>query len=240
MPPPSFTLIESAELNGIDPRAWLADVLAAAGYPMLRIHQLLPWPMVWIAQTSRLTAPFATCMMVRLVPRGSIARPRLADEIDVDRVDLEALDGFLMSDRIAAGQHDVSDLDGFLTGIAIGPELLLPSEWLPLIWGGQAPEFADEAEAKVIVGAVMGRYNEILRLIADDACEPIFWADRDGTLIAADWAEGFLQAIMLRADAWERLFKSKRDGGCFTPSSRSAAMRTAIRCWVSRRMTKTA
>ena len=25
----------------------------------------------------------------------------------------------------------LSDLDGFLTGIAVGPELILPSEWLP-------------------------------------------------------------------------------------------------------------
>jgi hypothetical protein len=25
---------------------------------------------------------------------------------------------------------------------------VLPSEWLPLVWGGEAPEFADESEAK--------------------------------------------------------------------------------------------
>ena len=42
----------------------------------------------------------------------------------------------------------LSDLDGFLSGIAVGPELVLPSEWLPLVWGGEAPEFADESEAK--------------------------------------------------------------------------------------------
>src|SRR6476620_3211727 len=110
----------------------------------------------------------------------------VADQVDSCRVDLEALEAFLMCDRAPADSMMLSDLDGFLTGIAIGPELLLPSEWLPLIWGGQAPEFADEAEAKVIVGAVMGRYNEILRQIADDACEPIFWARRGGTRIAAD------------------------------------------------------
>ena len=40
----------------------------------------------------------------------------------------------------------------------------------------------------------------------------MFWAGREGTLIAADWAEGFLQAIMLRTDAWKSLLKSKRDG----------------------------
>jgi uncharacterized protein len=63
----------------------------------------------------------------------------------------------------------------------------------------------------------MGRYNEILRQIADEDIDPVFWADRDGTLIAADWAEGFLQAVMLRADAWERLFKSKPDGWLLYP-----------------------
>jgi uncharacterized protein len=63
----------------------------------------------------------------------------------------------------------------------------------------------------------MGRYNEILRQIDHDAFDPIFWATRDGTLIAADWAEGFLQAIILRMDAWERLLKSKRDGLLLIP-----------------------
>ena len=111
----------------------------------------------------------------------------------------------------------LSDLDGFLTGIAIGPELVLPSEWLPLVWGGEAPEFADESEAKAVLGAIMGRYNEILRQIDHDTCDPIFWAARDSTLIAADWAEGFLQAIMLRMDAWDRLLKSKRDGQLLIP-----------------------
>jgi hypothetical protein len=29
------------------------------------------------------------------------------------------------------------DLDGFLTGIVVALELILPSEWLPAIWGGE-------------------------------------------------------------------------------------------------------
>ena len=138
-------------------------------------------------------------------------------EVPVDRVDLDALDGFLMSDRLPPESMMLSELDGFLTGIAVGPELVLPSEWLPLIFGGDAPEFADQDEAKTILGAIMGRYNEILRQIADDDLDLVFWVDRDGGLIAADWAEGFLQAIMLRADAWERLFKSRRDGQFLYP-----------------------
>ena len=38
-----------------------------------------------------------------------------------------------------------------------------------------------------------------------------------GTFIAMDWAEGFLQAIMLRADAWKPLFTSKQDGKLLFP-----------------------
>jgi transposase len=39
-----YTLIETAKLNGIDPRAWLADVLARLpGHPAQRIGELLPW-----------------------------------------------------------------------------------------------------------------------------------------------------------------------------------------------------
>jgi hypothetical protein len=49
-----------------------------------------------------------------------------------------------------------------------------------------------------------------------DEFDPIFWA-HNGTVIAVDWAEGFLHAIMLRMDAWDRLLKSKRDGQLLIP-----------------------
>jgi hypothetical protein len=39
-----FKLIETAKLCGVDPRVWLADVLARiADHPASRIHDLLPW-----------------------------------------------------------------------------------------------------------------------------------------------------------------------------------------------------
>lgn len=39
-----YTLIETAKLNDIDPRAWLADVLARLpGHPARAIDDLLPW-----------------------------------------------------------------------------------------------------------------------------------------------------------------------------------------------------
>jgi hypothetical protein len=39
-----YSLIVTAKLNDVDPRAWLADVLARiADHPIQRLHELLPW-----------------------------------------------------------------------------------------------------------------------------------------------------------------------------------------------------
>jgi transposase len=39
-----YTLIETAKLNDVDPRAWLAHVLARiADHPARRVAELLPW-----------------------------------------------------------------------------------------------------------------------------------------------------------------------------------------------------
>ena len=40
----AYTLIETAKLNGIDPQAWLTDVLdRIADHKINRIDELLPW-----------------------------------------------------------------------------------------------------------------------------------------------------------------------------------------------------
>ena len=40
-----YTLIETAKLTGVDPKAWLRDVLnrIAKGHPANRIAELMPW-----------------------------------------------------------------------------------------------------------------------------------------------------------------------------------------------------
>jgi hypothetical protein len=91
-------------------------------------------------------------------------------------IDLESLDRYLVSDHAPNNSMGLSDLDGFLTGIAIGPELIPPSEWLPVIWGDEEPEFVSEAELRSVLGTSMGRYIEITTCFGSDPseCEPIF------------------------------------------------------------------
>jgi hypothetical protein len=76
-------------------------------------------------------------------------------------IDLDALDDYLMSDHAPDDCMGLSDLDGFLTGVVVGPELILPSEWMPMIWGGDEHLFATEEEMRKVLGTIVGRYNEI-------------------------------------------------------------------------------
>jgi uncharacterized protein len=120
-------------------------------------------------------------------------------------VDLDRLNEYLLSDRSPSECMDVSQLDGFLAGVVIGPEQITPSEFLPVVWGGAQPEFADAAEAEAVLGTILGRYNEIAESL--DATPPhyapVFWQDHAGNSITEDWAVGFMQAVSLRSDAWE-------------------------------------
>jgi uncharacterized protein len=131
---------------------------------------------------------------------------------DTPRIDLEALDSYLLSDLSPDDCMLLSDLDGFLTGIVIGPELVPPSEWLPVIWGGDEPEFESVKQAQTIIGTIMGRYNEIVADMSGDAgtFDPIFWEGPDETVIVTDWAAGFLDAVALRRNSWEPLFNHRR------------------------------
>jgi uncharacterized protein len=140
----------------------------------------------------------------------------LLDDAIADDDNLAMLDAFL-ADRVDDDGLMLCDLDGFLTAIAIGPELILPSEWVPLIWGANAPVFESADEAQQVLGAVMDRYNAILLALARDPStyEPILRANDDGELIAKDWAEGFLMGLALRRDAWEPMLES--DGMTLMP-----------------------
>jgi uncharacterized protein len=127
------------------------------------------------------------------------------------RIDLDALDDYLMSDHAPDNSMGLSDLDGFLTGIVVGPELILPSEWLPLIWGGDEPEFQTEDEMRTVLGTIMGRYNEIVTCLDSEPenFEPIFLVGPEDEVIASDWAAGFLDAVALRSNAWEPLIAQR-------------------------------
>jgi uncharacterized protein len=94
-------------------------------------------------------------------------------------IDLDALDEYLLSDHAPDNCMGLSDLDGLLTGIVVGPELILPSELLPVIWGGEQPKFETEDEMRTVLGTIMGRYNEIAACFNGDPDESSRSSGRD-------------------------------------------------------------
>lgn len=134
-------------------------------------------------------------------------------------VDLGVLDDFLASDRAPGDCMQLSELDGFLTGIAIGPRLIMPSIWLPIVWGDDAPAFEDLQQANQLLGIMMRRYNEIIRL-ADEgpgAYQPVFVANETGEMCPSDWAVGFIQSMSLCQDDWEPLVTDPDAGTLIAP-----------------------
>ena len=106
---------------------------------------------------------------------------------------------------------DLSELDGFLAGLIVGPELIPPSEWLPVVWNGEEPDFITEAEAEAVLGAIMRRYDDIAASLDGDVSTymPIFWEHDDGTPIVEDWAYGFMHAVSLRTEAWDAVLRDE-------------------------------
>ena len=108
----------------------------------------------------------------------------------------------------------LSDLDGFLHGIACSPVLIFAEEWMVVALG--APE---DALPEEIVRTVASRYAEICKGLAlgPPEVEPVFWQNADGDVIAMDWCEGVMQAVGLRPRNWLRLTESGTHGQLMTP-----------------------
>ena len=100
---------------------------------------------------------------------------------------------------------DLSELDGFLAGLVAGPETVPPDEWLAEVWDNEEPDYADETEQEAVEQAIFERYAAIeAGLDANPlAYTAILWQDEAGTTVAEDWAAGFMQAVSLRAKAWQ-------------------------------------
>ena len=119
---------------------------------------------------------------------------------------LQRLDDFLVSQAVADDAFMLSNLDGFLAGIALSPEPIEPSEWWPVIWGSEEPVFRDDKEAGAVVNLIMDHYADIERQLENRSYRPIFDLDIDDSMLWEIWIEGFAAAVRLREAAWWQSF----------------------------------
>lgn len=100
-----------------------------------------------------------------------------------------------------------SQLEGYLAGIVVCPDLIMPSEWLPLIWDaegqGDGPVFQSAKQAEKLTSLVMEHYNAITADIGAGRFAPVFDVDtRNDDVLWEIWIDGFETAMRLRPKSW--------------------------------------
>ena len=113
----------------------------------------------------------------------------------------------------------LSELNGYLCGIAICPEAIGEDEWLPEIWDGASSTdsgtFQSENQAEAFKSAVRTYYKSVVDELNAQNFQPIYDMDGDpetgtgsGEIIWELWILGFTRAFDLRPDAWNTFLES--------------------------------
>jgi len=113
----------------------------------------------------------------------------------------------LDEELLALGEETMllEELDGFIAGLLVCPDLIKPGEWLPIIWNrdstDQQPAFEDLDHVNRVLGLVMEHYNSVARTLMErsDRYSPLFSVDtRNGDILWELWIEGLETAVELR------------------------------------------
>ena len=130
--------------------------------------------------------------------------------------DFDKLEAFLHSDKTPTHCMNLFNLDGFLTSLIVGPVTVLPSRWLPVIWGGTETDemIWDSIDVtQEIISLIMIYNNMICSSIQDnpERYKPLL-LDRNVKQKPAyrteDWCRGFLEGIKLSSEGWRPLLIS--------------------------------
>ena len=136
--------------------------------------------------------------------------------VPLSEEELEELDQFLLSDVPSEEAMLIDALDGYLTAIVVGPRTVMPSQWLPGVWGStdsDSPKFETLEQGQRILTLIMRHMNGIVWSLQHDPDEfdPMFSTVKypgikrgykDGEM----WANGFMEGIALIRQDWQPLF----------------------------------
>lgn len=118
---------------------------------------------------------------------------------------LESFKAYLASGYAPEWAMQPADLHGFLLGLAIaGPAE--EEDWLPLVWSGDTPQFTSEAEAWDVTNDLLAFAEHVRSSLGSyRILTPAVLPHVGGGLYhVADWSEGFMQAIALNPEPWQR------------------------------------
>jgi len=134
--------------------------------------------------------------------------------------ELDRLGNFLKNCKGRKAMN-VEELDGFFAALIAGPEIVMPSEYSPEVFGGevsQVCEFSSAEEANEIFGLLIRHWNAIAgALFNHEVYVPLVLEDVNGVAHGNDWARGFMRGMHMRHDGWATLVNDEENGGCLIP-----------------------
>lgn len=147
---------------------------------------------------------------------------RLSDE------ELEKLDDFLGSDSTPEEcLFPVEMLDGYMTALIVGPDVIEPDIWIPYIWdqeNSEEPYFSSEAEEKTIRDLLVRHMNTIALQFNEDPEDfvPLYeqfgYSDEEERRIAIEnWALGFSVGIELTHGSWNSFLEDEETAQLVLP-----------------------
>lgn len=135
--------------------------------------------------------------------------------------DVQKLEDFL--GRIHGGAvPNVEALDGFFAALACCPDLIMPSEYMPILQRGDTEAgdlvFEDMGEAKLFVELVNRHWNHVNRqLDSEEVYLPFLFEDDEGNVRGNHWAQGFMLGTNLRPDIWRLFMEDENESGAILP-----------------------
>lgn len=128
----------------------------------------------------------------------------------VSEAELDWLAAWLASDQAPEEAMDVSELDGFLTGIAVAPRGSVPEDW-PAFAFGLGGEEVEDLRLSRAMDIAARRLEDIRRELREDpeGLAPVLWSGEDGSVDASSWAAGFVEAMQFHPEAWDPAFRDE-------------------------------
>ena len=133
---------------------------------------------------------------------------------------MSALALFLEHPDRPRGTLRYHELQGFLFAVATSPELVRPSEWMPIVFGGKETEYANLEEAQTILTALMALYNDVNdsvrsarpALPQDCPFRRNVMANFADDAPVSQWSRGFLNGYQWLEDDWDDCVPDEYDG----------------------------
>jgi uncharacterized protein len=132
-------------------------------------------------------------------------------QMNLSQADIVRLTSFLSDSSRPDGTLCFQELQGFLFAVACSPEIVPPSEWLPIISNEKDFGFQDEAEAQRILEQIMGVNNSINVAVMERSKEMPqgckFQVDIDDNFdenaAISQWCRGFIAGHDWLTEVWD-------------------------------------